>query len=127
MSRLGQWLDERKERSRRDGEVAAVKATLLDAVKKTRGPGRGVDIPNHDPVSARALQELLREHPELTLHQHKYNWTLCFVDDVRQTVSGGLLNEMGETHFSLKQGDSVTAHEENTKHNEEEKKGEPRG
>ena len=90
-----------------------LKQQWLLALKKMRGPGRGLDIPAHDVVAAVALQELLRAHPELTVQRFRDKVNLCYRRDLEAAIAAPTLQFLERGAFLAKPEDDLVTDAEN--------------
>lgn len=91
------------------GRKRALKRDWLLALRMLRGPGRGIDIPAHDPVAAVALQELLRSHPELTVQRFRDAVTLSYRRDVEAIACPETFNYLDKAGFFARADDDLVA------------------
>lgn len=111
-------------RVRNWGALKKTKMQLLESVKKTRGAGRGVDIPLLDradpervPILVSALEAILVEHPELQVLVGPKNLTLGYRQDFAGAIAAQLREQLEIGGFIARPGEELPT-EETTGHAE---------
>lgn len=81
-----------------------VKAQLYERAKRLR-PGQGIDLSMWDPLQAVAAQELIREHPQLSVVKMQDGLMLCVTQALQGALSDGLKDSMKRIGAIAEPGD----------------------
>jgi len=82
------------------------KAALLARARQLK-PGQGIDLRPWDPLEAVSVQELVREHPQLTVVRMKDSFTLCIRSQVDGALSDTMKDSMTRVGAIVKPGDEL--------------------